>query len=56
MYKKIHSLSLNSIEYFNKGKIVNIAATELEALECAFGMHPSVILMPFYLFTCTYML
>jgi hypothetical protein len=29
IYKKIHSLSLNSIDNFKKGKIINLASAEL---------------------------
>ncbi len=33
IYKKIHSLSLNQIDQFSKGKIINIVAQELLTVE-----------------------
>ena len=56
IYKKIHSLTLNQIDIFSKGKIINIASSELAVLQTAFGLHPVVILLPYFIVLCTVML
>ena len=56
VYKKIHSLSLNSIDTFSKGKIINIAGAELMAFGNYLPYYPNVILLPWYLFISSFLL
>jgi len=56
IYKKIHSLTLNSIDKFSKGKIINIASAELSQISGGLGLLPCVFLLPYFIIICTGML
>lgn len=56
IYKKINSLSLNSIDNFSKGKIINITAAELTNLELPFAYFSHVLLLPYLLWLSTFLL
>jgi len=47
IYKKIHSLSLNSIDNFSKGKIINISGSELNVLEYPIKLCGVVFFLPY---------